>query len=227
MNQISDFSGMDWSRLSTFSSSCRAFSKSNRFDVKKGGNIFFNGDEYAFVFQILDGVVRTSKTLPDGSRVILSFSYPGDIVGLSDKPTHCSDCDAITNATLRIYTKATFYNLVQNDPDFCRLFLKFTTKEISRMQDHFVMISKKSAPERLALFLCDTMERERITAGDPIKLSLPMKRSDIADFLGLTMETVCRQLSRLRREGAIEFAKSKLITVLQPKKLKAIAENQI
>ncbi|MCP4317276.1 MAG: helix-turn-helix domain-containing protein [Hyphomicrobiales bacterium] len=188
--------------------------------------LFFEGDDAEFVYEIIEGVVRTSKILFDGRRQILSFGYPGDVVGLShDRFYHC-DCEAVSDAKLRVHHKNAFSTNFERDPSFCNELLKYAASEVNSMQEHFIMLGRKSAMEKVASFLAALMGRVGENKDRRICFDIPMPRSDIADFLGLSHETVSRTLTRLRLDGVIDLPSKHRICVRQPATLKALAEKE-
>lgn len=190
-----------------------------------GENLFFAGDEADYVFEVVSGVVRSSKVLMDGRRQVLNFCYSGEIIGLShDSYYHC-DCDAVSEVRVRLYRKNAFMKDVANDPDFCARLLRNAAAEVNNMQDHFLMLGRKTAMEKLASFLIAVMERQSCQGKDKAIFELPMKRSDIADFLGMTIETVSRNLTKLRKLGIINLPTTHQVHVLKPSILREMAEN--
>ena len=191
-----------------------------------GDALFFEGDEADYIYEVMEGVVRSSKVLIDGRRQVLNFCYPGDMIGYShDSRYHC-DCDAVSKVRVRIFRKNAFMHDLVNDPDFCARLLKNAAAEVNNMQEHFLMLGRKTAMEKLASFLVAVMDRSATVHRDALEFDLPMKRSDIADFLGVTIETVSRNLTKLRRMGVIDLPKTQLVRVSSSERLRALAENE-
>lgn len=189
-----------------------------------GQALFREGDEADYIYEILDGVVRSSKLLCDGRRQVVSFGYPGDIVGLSHDRLYHSDCEAISKVRLRVHHRNAFNASFRSEPEFGNTLLRFAAAEMNNMQDHFIMLGRKSATEKVASFLVTLLDRVGETRGGKSYFSLPMSRSDIADFLGLTIETVSRTLTKLRVEGVIALPKKHRVCVCEPKRLRQLAE---
>lgn len=192
--------------------------------VEEGKSLFFDGDRADFIFEIIEGISRASKLTSDGRRQVIYFGYRGTIIGMDRNRKYHYNCDAVTDLKVRIYEKAAFYQMVESNPQFCEHLLNRSVAAIDYMQEHFVMLGRKSASEKLAFFLCELMERNGEKMGQTVRLSVPMKRTDIADFLCLTLETVNRNLPFLRKNKIIQFSKSRVIDVLQPNKLKMLAD---
>ena len=191
-----------------------------------GQPLFFEGDDARYVYEIVEGVVRTSKILFDGRRQILSFGYPGDVVGLShDRFYHC-DCEAVSDVRLRVHQKNAFNTSVEKDPSFFNQLLRHAACEVNDMQEHFIMLGRKSAMEKVASFLSALMGRVGENNDCRICFDIPIPRSDIADFLGLSHETVSRSLTRLRLDGVIDLPSKHRICVRQPSTLRALAEQE-
>ena len=192
-----------------------------------GENLFFAGDEAEHVYEVIEGVVRSSKVLMDGRRQVLNFCYPGEMIGLShDSFYHC-DCDAVSTVRVRLHRKNAFMKDVARDPEYCARLLRKAAAEVNNMQDHFMMLGRKTAMEKLASFLIAIMERQQRKTTGEIALELPMKRTDIADFLGMTIETVSRNLTRLRKLGVIDLPTTHRVSICQPAALRNLAENGI
>lgn len=197
-------------------------------NVHKNQTLFFEGDEAEFVYEVLQGVVRTSKVLFDGRRQVLTFAYPGDIIGLSHDRFYHSDCDAVSDVKVRVYRKNACNTTFSADPQFCDLLLRHAAAEVSNMQEHFLMLGRKSAIEKVASFLMVVLDRvgERSVKHNTC-FELPMSRSDIADFLGLTIETVSRTLTKLRKQGAIDLPNPHTVCVHNIDKLRELGESDI
>jgi CRP/FNR family transcriptional regulator len=192
----------------------------------RGHPLFCEGDDADYIYEILEGVVRTSKLLFDGRRQVLSFGYPGDIVGLSHDQFYHSDCEAVSDVKLRVHHKNAFNASFSNEPEFGKQLLKFAAAEMNNMQEHFIMLGRKSATEKVASFLTALLDRVGEKKECRTCFNLPMSRSDIADFLGLTIETISRTLTKLREEGIIELPNKHRVCVCKPQTLRDLAERE-
>ena len=186
--------------------------------------LFHEGDDAEYLYEVLEGVVRSSKVLIDGRRQVLSFGYPGDIIGLSHDSFYHSDCDAVSDVKLRVIHKNAYKEDLASDPEFCAKLLQNAVAEVNHMQEHFMMLGCKSAMEKLASFLIAIMDRQSEVKGPRKCFDLPMKRCDIADFLGLTIETISRNLTKLRKLGIIEMPSTQRVCVTKSSELRALAE---
>ena len=192
-----------------------------------GQPLFCEGDDADFVYEVLEGVVRTSKVLCDGRRQVLTFAYPGDIIGLSHDHYYHSDCDAISPIKVRVYRKNAFNSSFKDDPQLCDQFLRYATAEVNNMQEHFLMLGRKSAIEKVTSFLVVLLDRVGEKKECKTCFKLPMSRSDIADFLGLTIETVSRTLTKLRKTGIIELPDPHSVCVCKTAQLRELGERSI
>jgi CRP-like cAMP-binding protein len=161
--------------------------------------------------------------MEDGRRQVIAFGYPGDVVGFPSDGEYHTDCDALRPTTVVVHKRASLESPNGNGALHARL-LQAALREISAMQDHFLMLGRKSAGERVASFLLTLSERVGTPLGQFTQFDLPMSRSDIADFLGLTTETVCRTFTRLRKSNVIALDRVHTVIILKPDDLLELAE---
>ena len=183
--------------------------------LKAKAYLYFEGDHVDWLYQVITGVVRLTRLLADGRRQVIAFGYPGDIVGFPSNGDHHTDCEALIKTTLQPYRRSCLES-GEGDPKLHQSLLQAALREISAMQDHFMMLGRKSATEKVASFLSVLAERVGQDLGDYKQFELPMLRSDIADFLGLTTETVCRTLTQLRKSKIIAIENIHTVVVLRP-----------
>jgi CRP/FNR family transcriptional regulator len=164
-------------------------------------------DEIATSFcNVLEGVLRLYKLLPDGRRQIVGFALPGDFLGMAASARHGYSADAIGSVTVCQFLKSSFARFSENRPHLLRRIHELTVRELSQAQQHMVLLGRRSAEERVATFLVGWRDRLAIFSTPSRTVPLPMNRQDIADFLGLTIETVSRTFTKLERDGVIEIA---------------------
>jgi CRP/FNR family transcriptional regulator len=170
------------------------------------GEAAFAEEEMATSFcSVLDGVLRLYKLLPDGRRQIVGFALPGDFLGMNVSGRHNFSADAIGSAAICRFPRVPFGRFVEDKPHLLRRINELASRELSQARDHMVLLGRRSAEEKVAAFLLNWRARlARLNGPSPV-ISLPMSRQDIADYLGLTIETVSRTLTRLERDGAIEI----------------------
>ncbi len=191
--------------------------------VRAGSYLYYEGDEVEWLFQVKSGVLRLTRMLEDGRRQVIAFGYPGDIVGFPSLGRHHADCDALTDCCLQPFRRS-LLERGQTEPELHHELLQAALREISAMQDHFMMLGRKSAVEKVASFLGVLAERVGTKGEGPVTFDLPMRRADIADFLGLTTETVCRTFTQLRKTGVIELANIHTVVIRRPAALLALSQ---
>lgn len=170
--------------------------------LRQGEELFGEGDEAEFFYQVVSGAVRSCKLLSDGRRQIDAFHLPGDIFGLEAGAEHRFSAEAIGDITVIAYRRSRLAALIQDDPAFRDKIMTATLRSLDRAYDHMLLLGRKAAPEKMATFLLDMAQR---LSTDDENFELPMTRSDIADHLGLTIETVSRTLTQFVRSGLIRL----------------------
>lgn len=168
--------------------------------------LFGEGEPNEFIYKIISGAVRSYKLLTDGRRQITGFYLPGDIVGLHEGTEHSTSAEAIANSLVLVVRRSTVIKSAENDIQLARNLWKATVVELARAQSHALLLIK-SAQERVAAFILDMADRLQVNG----TIELPMSRQDIADFLGLTIETVSRTLTLFTDDSAIELVASRRI----------------
>jgi CRP/FNR family nitrogen fixation transcriptional regulator len=176
----------------------------SEFNYKKGTEIYGEQEPAEYVYQVKLGAVRSYKLLSDGRRQIGAFHLAGDIFGLENGSEHRFTAEAIVDTTVRLIKRRSLELLAESDAVVSRNLLSMTTNNLQHAENHMLLLGRKTSLERVAAFLIE-MDR-RITAAGV--MPLPMSRRDIADYLGLTLETVSRALSRLHELGIIGFISS-------------------
>ncbi len=191
--------------------------------LKQGKHLFLEGDTAEKLYEVATGVVRLTRILEDGRRQVIAFGYPGDTVGFPSNGRHHTDCDALVPTTLFVHRRTDLESASAN-PALHKRLLNAALREISGMQDHFLMLGRKSSIEKLASFLLVLTRRVGVPIGDYTQVNLPMTRADIADFLGLTTETVSRTFTLLRKSQIIAIDHVNTIIILKPAALRGIAQ---
>jgi CRP/FNR family transcriptional regulator, nitrogen fixation regulation protein len=192
----------------------------NEFSYKKGAEIFGEKEPADYVYQVVSGAVRSYKLLSDGRRQIGAFHLVGDIFGLEIGTEHRFTAEAIVDTTVRLLKRRSLELVAENDAKVARNLLSMTTSNLRHAEDHMLLLGRKTSLERVAAFLIE-MDRRSTAAGI---LALPMCRRDIADYLGLTLETVSRALSRLHDLGVLGFVgnNQRQIVLLDREKLASL-----
>ena len=178
--------------------------------LAKGEELFAEGDEADHFFKVVKGTVRTYKLLNDGRRQIDAFHLAGDIFGLETGAEYRFSAEAVECTTVMAVRRCRFTTLAQDDPAFGDQLMSSMMTSLERAHDHMLLLGRKTAQEKIATFLLDMAAR--ISKSD--RFDLPMQRSDIADHLGLTIETVSRTLTQLAKDGLIKLAAASRSVVL-------------
>ncbi|MDP1966069.1 MAG: helix-turn-helix domain-containing protein [Reyranella sp.] len=178
--------------------------------LSKGEELFAEGDVADFFYKVASGTVRTYKLLSDGRRQIDAFHLAGDIFGLETGDEHRFSADAVDAATVVAYRRRRFETLAHDDPALGDQVMSSMMRSLERAHDHMMLLGRKTAQEKVATFLLDMARR--VSKEDCFEL--PMQRTDIADHLGLTIETVSRTLTQFAREGLIKLAAASRSVVL-------------
>jgi len=179
--------------------------------VAKDEEIFAEGDRAAYFYKVVSGAVRTFKLLSDGRRQIDAFHLPGDIFGLESGEEHRFSAEALGDVTIIAYRRCSLEVLATRDQSFANQVIASVMRSLERAQDHMLLLGRKHALEKIATFLLVLSER----LAEDGHVDLPMSRIDIADHLGLTIETVSRSLTQLERQGVIKLPAHRRSIVLR------------
>jgi CRP-like cAMP-binding protein len=174
----------------------------------KDAQIYGEGEPADYFYKLISGAVRTYKSLTGGRRQIDAFYRPGDVFGLAHGSEHTLSADAVTDVRVRLVRQRTVEALAQHDCELALQFWTLTREELRRSQGHLDLLAK-TADERVASFLLEMAARAR--SEDEVQLS--MSRQDIADHLGLTIETVSRTFSRMESTATIALPSSRNIVL--------------
>ena len=192
--------------LPLLADACASYPLSN---YKPGEEIYAQGEKADTLYQVAFGCVRVYRLLSDGRRQISSFHLAGDVFGFENDDNHHFFAEAVNATGLRTMRKST-------SNDAALLMFPFTLRSLVRAQEHLLVLGRQTALERIAAFLLDLAERQ----GGSDDFEMPMSRNDIADYLGLTIETVSRSFSELKRQGLIQMNGLRQVELLCPQDLK-------
>jgi len=186
---------------------------STEYKYNSGTKIFGEKEPADYIYQVIEGAVRSHKLLSDGRRQIGAFHLAGDIFGL-ENDFHRFTAEAIVDTTVRLMKRESLERVAKTDFAIVRSLLNMTTDNLQHAENHLLLLGRKTALERVAAFLLE-MDRRVTAAG---VMTLPMNRRDIADYLGLTLETVSRANSELHKKGYLRFLghTQREIVVLNP-----------
>ena len=192
----------------------------SEFNYKKGVEVYGEKEPADYVYQVTSGAVCTYKLLSDGRRQIGAFHLIGDIFGFENEGFHRFTAEAIVDAALRLVRRRSLELVAGRDASIANHLLSLTTSNLRHAEDHMLLLGRKTALERVAAFLLE-MDSRLTAAG---VLALPMCRRDIADYLGLTLETVSRALSNLHVRGILGFlgANQRQIVILDRRQLASL-----
>ena len=172
----------------------------SEFKYSKGTEIFGEAEPADYIYQVIEGAVRSHKLLSDGRRQIGAFHLPGDIFGLENGNFHRFTAEAIVDTTVRLVKRESLERVAKTDPAMVRSLLTMTTDNLQHVENHMLLLGRKNSRERVAAFLLEMNGR----LPSPDVMALPMTRRDISDYLGLTVETVSRALSAFKRKGYLK-----------------------
>jgi CRP/FNR family transcriptional regulator len=184
-----------------------------------GQSLFHQGDPATRVFTLTSGTLKLYRLLADGRRQVTGFMHPGDFLGISIDDEHAFSAEALEQTQLCWFPRNRFDDFTEEHGAMERELYRMAAHELSAAQRQFVLLGRKTALERLASFLLGLAERV-----DGMEVELPMSRSDIADYLGLTKETVSRVLSALKRDRIVRLAALDRVEILDRAALEQRAE---
>ncbi len=187
-------------------------------------HLFTEGDDRSHLYRVEAGVVCLYKVLPDGRRQVLGFAYPGDLVGLGPTGEHQFNAQATQPSRVRSLSWAMVQQVARHDPSLAIRLYEMISLELAAAHDLLLTTGQRTAIERVASFLLAMVNRSRRIGRDPATIDLPMTRSDIGDFLGLTIETVSRTFTKLRHFEIIDLAQCNRVRVLDMNALERVAE---
>ena len=183
----------------------------------RDSEIYGEGEEAEYIYQVVSGAVRTYKILNDGRRQVGAFYLPGDIFGLEIGETHDLSAEAVCDCTVAVIKRSSLVKLARGDSGITQALWTLTARELQRVQKH-VLLLVRSAQERVASFLLEMADRTA-SAGAVV---LPMSRRDIADYLGLTIETVSRALAALEDQSAIAMTGARRVQLTNMRELRRL-----
>ena len=192
--------------------------------VLPGQTIVVEGDPIEHCFRIVSGAVRLYNAIADGRRQVIDFLAAGECFGFLGTGRHAYSVEAIAPTTLIRHPRPNLDATLQRSTELARRMLDLACAELERAQRQMLLLGRKSAEEKVASFLLTLAERSGERHGRAIGLHLPMSRQDMADYLGLTIETVSRTVSRLKRDGLIRLLTPQHVLLVRLDDLRALAE---
>ncbi len=197
--------------------------------IARGETVIWAGDDSVICANLLDGIMKLSASTSDGREQTVGLLYPADFVGQPYAGEAGFTVTALTDGELCVFPRGPFEAVMHDHVRMERLLLERTFAALEEARGRMLMLSRRSAEEKLASFLLDMAKRAgntgcRASTGGPLTFDLPLSRTQIADLLGLTIETVSRQLTKLKNAGIIALPDLRSITIRDRAALEARAE---
>lgn len=187
-------------------------------------HLFVAGEAQSHVYQVLEGVLCIYELLPDGRRQVVTFCYPGDLIGADNMARLTHNAESLCAARVRCIPLKAMDRLISSEPGFSQALLNVLSTELAETRDQLLSLGRKSAREKVATFLLRISRRNEREGIDATQLHLPMTRAEIADYLGLTIETVSRNFTKLKVAGVIGLPSSTLVQVNDIDRLELFAD---
>ncbi len=182
--------------------------------------IFLEGEPAKFIYQVSEGTVRLLRTTPDGRRQLVGFACPGDWLAIGCGETYAHTAEALCDSRLRSMSRAEFARRMQEGTDFITRMMEAGAATLRQSEELLILLGQRSALEKVASFLLSYARRVGAVHGE---FRLPMDRTDIADYLGLTIETVSRKFTQLKRAGVIALPTPACVRIRNEEELEGIA----
>lgn len=186
-------------------------------NYEAGQTIVWNGDEMNFVASVVRGVATLSHTLQDGRKQMVGLLLPSDFIGRPGRRISSYDVAAVTDVTLCCFRRKPFEQMLATTPNVAERLLDMSLDELDAAREWLLILGRKTAREKIASFLTiiarRAAARDGLASSGPIAIDLPLTREAMADYLGLTLETVSRQISALKNEGLITLEGKRRVLV--------------
>lgn len=190
-----------------------------------GQPIMYQGDEMQFVGTVVTGAAKLSRTLPDGRVQMLGLLLPSDFIGRPGRETVAYDVEAIEQVTLCCFRRKPFEQMVRDTPNLGQRLLTMSLDELDVAREWMLLLGRKTAREKISCLLALIAQRKSSltlqATSDTVTFDLPMSRAAMGDYMGLTIETVSRQVTALRKAGIIKVAEKRQITIPSMRRLMA------
>ena len=178
-----------------------------------GQPIIWRGDELTHFSSVVTGIASLSRTLEDGRTQMVGLLLPSDFIGRPGREFVDFDVTAVTDVTLCRFQRKPFEQLVEEVPHIAQRVMEMALDELNAAREWMVLLGRKTAREKIATFIQMIVRRDTIPLQTAQSHVLPLTREEIANFLGLTLETVSRQLSQMKKEGVISFSDRRSFSV--------------
>jgi CRP/FNR family transcriptional regulator len=199
-----------------------------RRSVSAGEPLIWEDDDSLLVANVIDGVLKLVTSTEDGREQIVGVAYPSDFIGRPFGQTSRASVVALTDARVCVFARNDFDRFAREHPELEHKLLERTLSELDRTRSWMMLLGRKTAPEKIATFLLEMSERLAETGCQPSfgparRFSLPFSRQQVADVLGLTIETVSRQFTKLKNDGVIELPSRREVEIVNRGALLALA----
>ena len=199
------------------------YGRGQRVNLCREDVLFHEGDDARSCYRIVSGAIRIVKIMTDGRRYVVDFLLAGDLVGLDSAEAHEFTAEAIKDSALVRYARPRVDASLEQNPHRSRRLLEYALQRLAAAQSQMLLLGRMTAMERIATFLLNLERRTKTGEAGERTIALAMTRADIADHLGLTLETVSRLLNQLKRQGIVELPHPQRICILKPEVLRAFA----
>jgi CRP/FNR family transcriptional regulator len=199
-----------------------------RRNVSAGEPLIWEDDDSLLVANVIEGVLKLTTSTEDGREQIVGVAYPSDFIGRPGQTSKASVV-ALTDARVCVFSRNDFDRFARSHPGLEHKLLERTLAELDRTRSWMMLLGRKTAPEKIATFLLEMSERlaetgcTPITRGPATRFTLPFSRQQVADVLGLTIETVSRQFTKLKNEGVIDLPARRDVEIVNRGALVALA----
>ena len=190
--------------------------------VEPGQFVILEGDPGDHAYTVTEGVIKVLKSLVDGRVQITGFLLPGDFLGLPSRGQFMYSAEAVSRARLCVFPRRPRQALFDSSPGLEKRLLEIVDDELTLAQDHMLLLGRRTADERVACFLLEFAERFARVGWPVDPMTLPVGRGDIADYLGLSLETVSRSFSRLKKSGVLSLPNIRQVVILEAEPLEEL-----
>lgn len=201
------------------------YARAERVQMEAGQYLYEEGDPNPYVYNVVEGLLMLERLASNGRRQIMAFVYPGDLIGLAPEDHYTVSAKCLKRAELCRFRIDALEAMFNAYPELERRLRRIATRILSHALDQVFVLGHKTAAERIAFFLLHLAERQKVAQTGRGVVDLPMTRTDIADFLGITVETASRAISRLKADGLIRMPSLNRVEIPDFNQLKKAADN--
>lgn len=205
----------------------REWPRSKRRHIADKGHVYSEGEPRTHVYKVVSGTICLYRMLEDGRRQVINFAFAGDVVGLGSGRLESCNAQAVSATQVCCLPIAKLMAAAKANNQIAAGLYEALSREIVVAQEHLMCLGQRGATERVATFLVTLSRRNEMRGTASNVVHLPMSRADIADFLGITIETVSRTLTKLKEQGLIEIEQITTLHLIQISKLIALAEGRV